>query len=136
MKEKNTQLSNLSKLYVKINIKHTTGNVVAAAEAWHTQTHTLRLPKYQECCVCALSCVQLFVTPWTIVHHASLSMGFPRQEYWNRLPFPTPGDLPNPGIELASPALQADSLPSQPPGKMYPLPIISHFLKIHYTSHL
>ena len=44
-------------------------------------------------------------------------MGFPRQEYWNRLPFPFPGDLPNPGIESGSPALQADSLTSEPPGK-------------------
>ena len=45
------------------------------------------------------------------------SMGFPRQEYWNGLPFPSPGDLPNPGIEPWSPALQTDALPSQPPGK-------------------
>ena len=45
------------------------------------------------------------VTPWTVAHQAPLSMGFPRQEYWSRLPFPPPGDLPNPGIELASPAL-------------------------------
>ena len=49
-----------------------------------------------------------FVTPWT---H--------RQEYWSGLPFPSPGDLPNPGIETRSPALQADSLPSEPPGKPY-----------------
>ena len=64
-----------------------------------------------------LSCVQLFVTPWTVVHQTPLSMGFPRQEYWSGLPFPSPGDLPNPGIELRSPALQADSLPSELPGK-------------------
>ena len=44
------------------------------------------------------------------------SMGFPRQEYWSRLPFPSLGDLPDPGIELGSPTLQADSLPSEPPG--------------------
>ena len=48
---------------------------------------------------------------------ASLFMGFPRQEYWSGLPFPSPGDLPEPGIELRSPALQADSLPSEPLGK-------------------
>ena len=48
---------------------------------------------------------------------APLSMGFPRQEYWSGLPFPTPGDLPDQGIELGSPALLADSLPSEPPGK-------------------
>ena len=52
-----------------------------------------------------ISYVQLFVTPWTVAHQASLSMGFSRQEYWSGLPFPSPGDLPNPGTEPASPAL-------------------------------
>ena len=52
-----------------------------------------------------------FATPWTVAHQAPLSMGFPRQDYWSGLPFPSPGDLPNPGIEPVSPALQADSLP-------------------------
>ena len=61
-----------------------------------------------------LSCVQHFVTPWTVAGQAPLSMEFSRQEYWNGLPFPSPGDLPDPGIETASPALQADSLPSEP----------------------
>ena len=51
-----------------------------------------------------LCCVQLFATPWTIAHQAPLSMGFPRQEYWNRLPFSFPGNLPNPGIKPTSPA--------------------------------
>ena len=51
---------------------------------------------------------------WTIAHWASLSMGFPRQEYWSGQPFPSPGDLPIPDIEPGSPALQADSLPSEP----------------------
>ena len=51
-----------------------------------------------------------FVTPWTVTHQAPLSKGFPMQEYWSGLPFPSPGDLPHPGIKLASPALQADSL--------------------------
>ena len=50
-------------------------------------------------------------------HQAPLSMGFSRQEYWSRLPFPSPGDLPNPEIEPGSPALQADALSSEPPGK-------------------
>ena len=72
-------------------------------------------------CVCArtLSCVQLFVTPWTVALQASLSMGVSMQEYWNGLPFPIPGDLPNPGIELASlesPALADRFLPLVPPG--------------------
>ena len=51
-----------------------------------------------------------FATPWTVACWVPLSMGFPRQEYWYGLPFPTPGDLPNPGVEPRSPALQADSL--------------------------
>ena len=64
-----------------------------------------------------LSRVQLFTTPWTVAHQASPSMGFSRQEYWSGLPFPSLGDLPNPGIEPESPALQADALTSEPPGK-------------------
>ena len=52
-----------------------------------------------------------FATPWTVACQASLSMGFPNQEYWSGLPFLSPGDLPDPGIKLTSPALQADSLP-------------------------
>ena len=63
-----------------------------------------------------LSCIQLFVIPWTIACQAPLSMGFSRQEYWSGLPFLSPGDLPDPGIEPASPTLQADSLPSEPLG--------------------
>ena len=55
--------------------------------------------------------------PWTVAHQAPPSMGFSRQEYWSGLPFPSPGDLPNPGIEPRSPTLQADALTSAPPGK-------------------
>ena len=55
--------------------------------------------------------------PWTVVCQASLSMGFPRQESWSGLPFPSPGDLPDPRIKPRSPALQVDSLLSEPPGK-------------------
>ena len=54
-----------------------------------------------------------FATPWTVACQAPLSMGFSRQEYWSGLPFPSPGDLPNPGIEPRSPALQADALSSE-----------------------
>ena len=64
-----------------------------------------------------LSRVWLFVTPWTIACQASPSMGFSRQVYWSGLPFPFPGDLTDPGIKPESPALQADSLPSEPPWK-------------------
>ena len=64
-----------------------------------------------------LSRVRLFATLWTIAHQAPLSMGFSRKEYWSGLPFPSPGDLPNPGIETRSPALQADALTFELPGK-------------------
>ena len=64
----------------------------------------------------SFSRVQLFVTPWTVARQAPLSMEFSRQKYWSELPFPSPGDLLDPGIEPGSPALQADSLPSEPPG--------------------
>ena len=65
----------------------------------------------------SLSHVQLFVTPWTVAYQAPQSMKFSRQEYWSGLPSPSPGDLPNPGIKPGPPALQADNLPSEPPGK-------------------
>ena len=57
------------------------------------------------------------MTPWIVACEAPLSMEFSRQEYWSGLPFPSVGDLPNPGTEPGSPALQADSLLSEPPGK-------------------
>ena len=58
------------------------------------------------------------VTPWTVARQVPLSMGFSRQEYWSGLPFPTPGDLPDPGMELWSPTFQADTSLSEPPGKL------------------
>ena len=66
-----------------------------------------------------LSRDQLFVTPQTVVYQAPPSMGFSRQELWNRLPFPSPGDLPNPGMEPRFFTLQADASPSQPPGRSF-----------------
>ena len=69
----------------------------------------------------SLSRVRLFVTPWTVAHQAPPSMGFSRQEYWSGLPFPSPEDLPDPGIEPRSPALEADALTSEPPGKFLSL---------------
>ena len=81
------------------------------------------LPKYHKIMnmkgkvkVKSLSRVQLFATPWTVAYQAPPSMGFSRQEYWSELPFPSPGDLPDSGTEPRSPAMQADSLPSEPPG--------------------
>ena len=64
----------------------------------------------------SLSRVRLFATPWTVARQAPLSMGFSRQECWSGLPFPSLGDLPNPGIEHGSLALQADASSSEPPG--------------------
>ena len=76
---------------------------------------TLNCPlKWSE--VKSLSRVWLSATPWTVAYKAPLSMEFSRQEYWSRLPFPSPGDLSDPGIEPGSPTLQADTLPSKPPG--------------------
>ena len=65
--------------------------------------------------VVAQSCPTL-ATPWTVAYQASPSMGFSRQEYWSGLPFPSPGDLPDPGIKPRSPAFEADALTSEPPG--------------------
>ena len=64
----------------------------------------------------SLSPVRLFATLWTVTYQAPPSMGFSRQEYWSGLPFPSPGDLPDPGIEPGSPALHANALTSEPPG--------------------
>ena len=67
----------------------------------------------------SLSRVRLFATPWTVAHQTPQSMEFSRQEYWSGLPFPSPGDLANPGIEPGAPTLQADALHSEPPEKPY-----------------
>ena len=71
----------------------------------------------------SLSRVQLFAAPWTVAYQAPPSMGFSRKEYWNGSPFPSPGDLPDPGIEPRFPALEADALTSKqsPRGKTGPL---------------
>ena len=67
----------------------------------------------------SFSHVQLFAVTWTIAHQTCLSMEFSSQEYWSRLPFSSPGDHPNPGIKLRSPALQADSLSSELSGNLH-----------------
>ena len=82
----------------------------------------------------SLSRVGLFATPWTVTYQAPRSMGFSRQEYWSGLPFPSPGDLPNPGIEPGSPALQTDALPSEPLGKLEPIPN-SSLISLYSQSH-
>ena len=76
----------------------------------------------------SLSHVRLFATPWTIAHQASPSLGVSRQEYWSGLPFPSPGDLPDPGIEPRSPALEANALTSEPPGFQWNEPLKDSFL--------
>ena len=102
----------------------TYGNIsfIKSFKTWHHQVHLrVAVGKIrsigQFVCVSCFSRVQLFATLWTIAHQASLSMEFSRQEYWSRLPFPSPGDLPDLGIEPRSPALKADSLLSEPQGK-------------------
>ena len=83
------------------------------------QLHLLmNSPRVKTVKVKSLSHIQLFATPWTIAHPAPPSIGVSRQEYWSRLPFLSPGDLHNSGMEPRSPELQADSLPSEPPGKL------------------
>ena len=84
----------------------------------------------------SLSHVRLFAIPWTVAYQASQSMGFSRQECWSGLPFPSPGDLLDPGIKPGSPALQAGALPSEPPGK----PLLFNFSLvpskcIHVVAH-
>ena len=83
------------------------------------------------------SCLTL-LTPWTVARQAPLSMGFPRQEYCNGLPFPSPGDLPNPDIEPMSPALQGESLPLSHQGSSisWALPYIFIFLKGRHQATL
>ena len=68
-----------------------------------------------------LSRVRLFATPLPVAYQVPPSMGFSRQECWSGLPFPSPGDVPDPGIEPRSPTLRADALPSEPPGKLLDL---------------
>ena len=97
------------------------GHTVRRSEVWksseklQTLKHCLHEWKL-------LSRVRLFATPWTVARQIPPSMGFSRQEYWSGLPFPSPGDLPDPGIKLRSPAFRADALPSEPPGNPSTLP--------------
>ena len=83
----------------------------------HTSAVLLNHEYFSESESVSRSVVSDSATPWTAAHQAPLSMEFSRQEYWSGLPFPSPGDFPNTGIKPGSPALQADSLLSEPPGK-------------------
>ena len=88
-----------------------------------SSSHMLKIklclqPPFTNKWVKSLSSVRLFATPWTVAYQPPPSMGFSRQEYWSGLLFPSPGDLPDPGIDPGSPAFQADTLTSEPPGKL------------------
>ena len=80
------------------------------------------------------SCVQLCAKLWTAARQAPLSMGFPEPEYWSGLPLPSPGDLPNPGIEPRSSVLQTEALPFEPPGRYHYTTI--KMTKIKKTGHI
>ena len=88
--------------------------VMYGCENWTIKLDYKRTLKVK---VKSLSHVRLSATPWTVAYQAPPSMEFSRQEYWSAVPFPSPGDLPDPGIKPGSPTLQADALPSEPPGK-------------------
>ena len=82
-----------------------------------------------------LSHVWFFATPWTVVHQAPLSTEFSRQGYWSGLPFPTPGELPDPEIKRGSPKLRAESLPSEPPGKTWSESVSRSIVSISLRPH-
>ena len=97
-----------------------------------------RLSMKQDCIQSESEVTQSRLTlcdPWTVVGQAPLSMGFSRQEYWSGLPFPSPRNLPDPGIEPESPVLQADSLPSELPGNpSAPLNLLSIFVENSFRA--
>ena len=106
---------------------HKTGVVEQASECVQNKLNYTRLPSTRgrlhgvyfrwDRLLSRISRVRLCATPWTVARQAPLSMGFSRQEYWSGLSCPPPGELPNPGIEPRSPALQTESVPAEPPGK-------------------
>jgi len=81
---------------------------------WVAQINQCAVPDTQDACMLRCSVMSNSATPWTVARQAPLSMGFPRQEYWSGLPFPSPKDLPEPGIEPMAPELQVDSLRRNP----------------------
>ena len=83
-------------------------------QKWREEKNEIRY-KEERKKVKSLSRVRIFEISWTVAHQAPQSVEFSRQEYWSGLPFPSSGDLPNPGIEPTPPVLRADSLPSEPP---------------------
>ena len=106
-------------------VSSNTLSIETSGHRFKPQTHSFNYPfGFFPKCACTLSHfshVLLFVTLLTVVCQDSLSIGFPRQEYWSGLPFPSPGDFSDLVIKPRSPTLQADALPSEPPGK--PIPV-------------
>ena len=92
--------------------------MITSSLHWKLMSHKVKVN------VKSLSPVRLFEILWTVAYQVPPSMGFSRQEYWSGLPFLSPGDLPDPGIEPRSPSLEADALTSEPPGK----PILLRFM--------
>ena len=101
--------------YQRLKYKNVKDTILDLGELIHPLEETDIQVKLSPCL--SLSHVRLFATTWTVAHQAYLSMEFSKQEYQNRLPFPSPGDLPNPGIESRSPVLPTDSLLSALPEK-------------------
>ena len=86
----------------------------------HNHIITLKVRKFELTMHAqSLSHIRLLATPWTVARQAPLSMEFSSQDCWDEFPFPSPGNLPEPGVKPRSPALHADSLVSEPPGKSY-----------------
>ena len=100
------------------------------------EQHQWLLPFTFTCCRLVISIVSdPFVTPWTVTHQDPLSVGFPRQEYWSGLPFPSPGDFPDPGIKHWHPALTGRFFTTEPPGKAS-LPLTHYFIWQICSEHL
>ena len=110
-------------LFCSLFIFHRSFEIQTSLHLYKTILFVLR----KICCCCCLVVVRLFGSPWTVVCQVPLSMGFPRQEYWSRLPFPSPGNLLNPEIKPVSPALASGFFTAEPPGK--PLKKITAYLK-------
>ena len=102
---KKSQIINAGEDVEERQPSHTVGKLVQPL--WRTVWKFLKKPKIELPCACMLRCVWFFATLWTVACQVPLSMGFSRQEYWNGLPFPSPGDFPDPQIELVSPESHA-----------------------------
>ena len=97
----------LGHYYIEVFLRNVTPNA----------TQLVSQPSLQFCCCLVANSCLTFWTPWTVAHQASLSMGFPRHEYWSGFPFPFPGDLPDPGIKPGSPAAAPTTWPSPGSGQ-------------------